>query len=406
MKIFFIILLFPINFFPQSFWEYKGLGGTSIGNIIGEGEKLYASERQGDFIYYSDDYGESWNKLARIQPDTSFFASIRNILMMNNNIFVSTRNGGIYKSTDGGFKWNQKNTGLESNRVWKVSRKGDSLYAAAEDAMYISTNEGESWIKLYQDSLFIFDFVFLQGERIVAISDSGVLRSDNNGATWNKINNGIQNVLALRNIAVSGDGYIYIGTPGQGVYRSSDSGDTWELKGSSVQPWVDAIAVSPLNYIMTGGEWFSYCYLSTDHGETWKQKKSGLPNYFIETIYFDENNYAYIGLVFEGIYKTTSAVTDVKLETYSEINSYKLYQNYPNPFNPTTNITYSLQEDSKVQIKIYDILGREVAELVNEQKPAGFYETTFDGSELTSGVYIYKIQVNDFVTSKKMILLK
>jgi len=85
---------------------------------------------------------------------------------------------------------------------------------------------------------------------------------------------------------------------------------------------------------------------------------------------------------------------------------FTLSQNYPNPFNPSTVIKYSLPEKSNVSIKVYDMLGQEVATLVNEVKNAGTYQVNFDASGLTSGMYIYKIQAGDYVSSKKMMLLK
>ena len=85
---------------------------------------------------------------------------------------------------------------------------------------------------------------------------------------------------------------------------------------------------------------------------------------------------------------------------------YSLEQNYPNPFNPSTTIKYSLKNDGKVTLKIYNSLGEEVATLVNEAKVAGKYEVNFNASLLASGVYIYKIQAVDFISSKKMILLR
>ena len=85
---------------------------------------------------------------------------------------------------------------------------------------------------------------------------------------------------------------------------------------------------------------------------------------------------------------------------------YDLAQNYPNPFNPSTTIRYQIPQDGIVTLKIYDILGAEVATLINEQKVAGKYEVNFNASTLASGVYIYKIQSGDFVSSKKMILIK
>jgi hypothetical protein len=88
------------------------------------------------------------------------------------------------------------------------------------------------------------------------------------------------------------------------------------------------------------------------------------------------------------------------------VGSYTLAQNFPNPFNPTTSIHYQLPEDGLVTLRIYDILGSVVKTLVNEEKLAGKYEINFNASSLASGVYIYRLNVNDFVDVKKMILLK
>ncbi len=86
--------------------------------------------------------------------------------------------------------------------------------------------------------------------------------------------------------------------------------------------------------------------------------------------------------------------------------TYSLSQNYPNPFNPSTTIRYQLPQDGFVTLKIYDILGREVTTLVNEEKTKGRYEVNFNASNFASGVYLYRIKVNDYVAVKKMLLLK
>ncbi len=83
-----------------------------------------------------------------------------------------------------------------------------------------------------------------------------------------------------------------------------------------------------------------------------------------------------------------------------------LHQNYPNPFNPVTTISYGLPHYMKVKINLYDLLGKLVKELINEYKPAGFYEITFDLTNFTSGVYFYKIEAGTFIDTKKMVLIK
>ena len=82
-----------------------------------------------------------------------------------------------------------------------------------------------------------------------------------------------------------------------------------------------------------------------------------------------------------------------------------MIQNYPNPFNPATTIKYSIPELSFVTLKIYDVLGNEIVNLVNEEKSTGNYEIELNGNELPSGIYFYKIQAGSFVETKKMVLL-
>jgi len=90
-----------------------------------------------------------------------------------------------------------------------------------------------------------------------------------------------------------------------------------------------------------------------------------------------------------------------------EVNySFKLDQNYPNPFNPATSISYELQKGGLVSLKIYDVLGKEVADLIHESQDAGVHEVSFDASNLPSGTYLYKIQSGSFVQVRKMLLLK
>jgi len=98
-------------------------------------------------------------------------------------------------------------------------------------------------------------------------------------------------------------------------------------------------------------------------------------------------------------------LTDVEDETQLPT-EFALMQNYPNPFNPTTTIAYHLPNTSKVQLKVYDVLGNEIATIVNEEKSAGSYEVEFNASSLSSGMYLYKLQAGDLIAVKKLILLK
>ena len=113
---------------------------------------------------------------------------------------------------------------------------------------------------------------------------------------------------------------------------------------------------------------------------------------------------------FGRIIHTSNSPSDIgenDLNTSKDLN-YKLYQNYPNPFNPVAKIKYELHEWGVIKIEVYDMLGKEVVTLVNEEKSAGNYEVEFDASKynLSSGIYIYALRVNKKFQVKKMIYLK
>jgi len=109
------------------------------------------------------------------------------------------------------------------------------------------------------------------------------------------------------------------------------------------------------------------------------------------------------GCIIDG--KAYGTIVSVEEEA-TVIQDYSLSQNFPNPFNPSTTITYALPQKGEVVLKIYNSLGQEVKTLVNDFKEKGIHKVNFDASDLPSGVYIYSIQANDFMQSKKMILLK
>ena len=96
----------------------------------------------------------------------------------------------------------------------------------------------------------------------------------------------------------------------------------------------------------------------------------------------------------------------VSVNEVKTFSTFTLFQNYPNPFNPATTIAYSIKNDGLVLLKVFDILGKEVAILVNENKPAGSYVVEFNASKLPSGIYLYKLISGNFTETKKLILMK
>ena len=154
-------------------------------------------------------------------------------------------------------------------------------------------------------------------------------------------------------------------------------------------------------------------FLSTDEGANWKGVNQNLMSTdgIIWSLAAAGNN-IYAGLDVNGVWKSSvSVLTSVKSSSSSLFDNFSLDQNYPNPFNPTTKIKYSIPHVEtgyipSINLKVYDILGREVASLVNETKAPGNYELTFDASKLSSGIYFYRLTAGNFIQTKKMILLK
>ena len=158
-----------------------------------------------------------------------------------------------------------------------------------------------------------------------------------------------------------------------------------------------------------------YYYAISSNGELkWK-----LPLIFIyqqvdNTGAIGKDGTLYLGVhaisLLTGQEKTLIAINDTITVSVNEQNglpkNYYLLQNYPNPFNPTTSIDYSIKQAGFVTLKIYDMLGKEVAVLVNGNKPAGYYTVEFNGSNLPSGVYIYRLTAGKFTAVKKLMLLK
>jgi len=145
----------------------------------------------------------------------------------------------------------------------------------------------------------------------------------------------------------------------------------------------------------------------------WRKSFGGISSeYFQDIVLLENNEFLVVGNTESfGAGKSDvwllkfSTTTDVKPENFP-VDDFTLYQNYPNPFNPRTVFSYQLPVSGDVTVKVFDVLGNEIATLVDEYKPAGNYEVQWDASNNTSGVYFYQLKVENFIETKKMILLR
>ena len=393
---------------------------------------------------YSQDF---WEKINSIKGDIK---SIQ--INSQNHLFVGSLYDGIFRSTDNGQTWSSVNTGLTKNfmGVLTISKKTQSLIAGGFNDISRSTNEGATWDSI---SANIFPMNLTSndsGEIYAGTPVDGVIHSTDDGFTWEHIYNGLTQfsiyafAFSLNNLYTSSyNGAVYKSTNNgelwipipisnvhsdvnallyinqtlfagttNGIYKTNDEGTTWLPASSSTQNYQIMKLISDQYGFIYAVTINNGIIRSKDNGLSWIQINSGLTDFDLSCITISKDGYIYLGTHNGNIFSTINPISDIK-QTQSKIpDAYELYQNYPNPFNPTTVISYRLPVVSNVTLKVYDVLGREVATLVNEPKTPGNYEVTFDGSDLSSGIYFYRLQVNSqgsaesFSQTKKFVLMK
>ncbi len=216
------------------------------------------------------------------------------------------------------------------------------------------------------------------------------------------------------------DGFAWVGT-NQGLAKVNANTGTYQfyspsnsqIPGESITP----LAVTPdgklwfANFGSTSTSTYGLCWFDgTNFGIFPQQQTGGLPHaqiYDLEVKNIQNGYELWISCASRGVavLKVETGVTNQE-EIINTPTDFVLNQNYPNPFNPTTTISFSIPSSEFISLKVYDILGNEVATLVNEEKPAGEYDVTFDASTLTSGVYLYRLRAGNYTEIKKMILMK
>lgn len=200
------------------------------------------------------------------------------------------------------------------------------------------------------------------------------------------------------------NGTIY-STQSRKVIRSTDNGATFQsfVTPSPASSIKSICAVSDREvYIVTVDK---KLYFSKDAGESWETAMNGLPPEATITYLKVMNGKLYVSVYAYGVYYLSD--NPVGVQNGNEVSKgFELKQNYPNPFNPSTKISYSIAKSSFVNITVFDLTGKEVSVLLNENKAAGNYEINFDASHLSAGIYFYKLQAEGLTQTRKMILAK
>jgi photosystem II stability/assembly factor-like uncharacterized protein len=327
-------------------------------------------------------------------------------------------NGTILRTANGGITWSQLpiGSGLSFNAIYFLNENVG--IALGGYSIYKTTDGGITWsqkLYLYGRALDDIDFADQYNGIVVGGLVTQIIKTTDAGETWN-----IQ--YATSNMWLHGVSYfdvnncIAVGWQGSGgtiILKTTNGGTDWfqQMSGISLEELNDVSFVNENNGTIVGPN--GTILNTTDGGYTWIQQSSITTNDLFNVYFTNPQNGFAIGE--DGTLISTYLPGVVSVEPENEIEpspkNYLLSQNYPNPFNPVTKIKYSIPQNVKretgnVNLKIYDVLGREVATLVNEEKPAGEYEVEFDGSSLTSGIYFYQIKAGEFLQTKKMVLLK
>jgi hypothetical protein len=368
-----------------------GDGPFALRAITGSDSLLFQTGSSfGDFaifapVYYarSTDGGLTWHDNATLQggrdPHLTVLPSGRVII-----VHSGKRNSVVHFSTDGGVGWDSTaSAGLPSTTVVEeFCTKGFLSIVSAPDngtrnrSLYRTMDYGQSWELLSTGlSEATYRRVLFVGESIVAITQFGpdssmAIVSTDDGLTWNIVP---EPSIEQVDYDVQTDGKVLFGTNQSSRVVVAGIGQAWRSWGEGLPGSVSQIALSDsfafaLRYI-------SYSMDSTVQ-EVWRRPLAELVSV-----------------------ANPRDCAPIPTEL-------TLAQNFPNPFNPTTNIQFTIVNRQLTIVKVYDILGSEVATLVNEVKRPGTYSVQFDATGLASGVYFYRLQAGQFVQTKRLLLLR
>jgi len=387
-------------------WNAVGYRSTYVWSIDGTGPNLWATAFHYE-VYLSTNNGDSWVKRTNdLHPEYRYIDIVSTdsstyVAYINNNL----TNTGVYKTTNNGLNWNWM-TGFVNRSINCIEAPSDSMLFIG---LYFKNGDfgfhgyGPSLYTMGLPNLGVWEIAVKEGNVFAATYD-GVYKSTNYGVDWT--NTGISG----NKLVVHGNNIYAAATDNsRGIYRSSDNGATWNLLGLTDK---DIMSLAVFDNGIIAGIMNEGYFVSIDNGANWYPKNEGLdsiPTNLGDIVIRDGIIYSAIdGL---SIWKrSVNNITEAEEISEELPRTFLLMQNYPNPFNPSTVISYQLPVAGLVTLKIYDLLGREVATLINEEKAAGSYNVEFNPESRiqhpVSGVYFYRLQAGGYIETKKMLLLK
>ncbi|HEX9252600.1 MAG TPA: T9SS type A sorting domain-containing protein [Ignavibacteriaceae bacterium] len=400
----YIIIFFSSQIFAQ--WnKVEDITSPFVYSVLFDADNIFVG---GDSLYISRDRGLTWQSATLIGQVIEITA----LFKYDNMIFAGTYGSGVFISSNNGSSWQSYNSGLGAFALYakKFVSSGDTIFYATDGGgVYYLLNNTNVWQSYNQNlpssiAWTINDIAVTNNNIIVSAGGSGFyyLRPKGSAEWIEKRMQTPQGIFMTPNAFLSTGNIVFSGHR-FGIYKSLDEGNTFDSVGISAMDIAVVSFVMDENRIYAGytrssGNDF-FVWYSDDLGQSW--------NIFAHEFQFLLNLYIYDNKIWagtnDGLYYTQLQPSNV--EPIDIPHKLKLDQNYPNPFNPTTKISWQSSISGRHTLKIYDVLGNLVETLVDEDRPAGNYNITFDASSLSSGVYFYKLQIGSYIETKKMILL-
>jgi len=387
-------------------WHW--LDNTPSGNVI-----YFINETTGfivgDKIFKSVDSGLTWIEKFNTSGNSIYFFD-------QLNGWVSSNNGTLLKTSDGGESWIQMYCGINSNLNSIRFYNQNFGVCVGDGGVIISTSDGgESWIQKVSGSTVDLNSISIINKSYIWVTgDNGVLISTTDAGDQWSLNHPLTSKDLNTIFFIDENKGWVAGLDGTIFSYKSDSVIPVELANFDYSISTNSVNLNWKTVSETNNAGFQVerRKIEDSQSDLWKNigfiEGYGTTSELHSYNYIDKNlnpgkyRYRLKQIDFNGIFEYS---TEIEAEIISP-QSFALEQNYPNPFNPTTIIQYTIASSQYVQLKVYDILGNEVSTLVNEVKSAGTYEIIFDASDLSSGTYFYRLHTGSFVETKKMILIK
>ncbi len=317
----------------------------------------------------------------------------------------------VLKTSNGGINWVTQHTANSNNlNDLHFFNQTTGITVGNFGVILRTTNSGQNWSSIFGVTWTLNKLYFLDSTKGIAVGEAGrIFRTTNAGLNWVQVNSGAFFDTQFGVDFINANTGVSVGSNGV-MYRTTNSGLNWVQLPQITLNALYSISFADVNTGYACGTNLgndASVLKTTNGGLNWVRQNSGTNNILSSILFINSTTGFAVGEA-GTILKTTNGGTPIGItQTTHEIpKQYLLSQNYPNPFNPVTNIRFSVPKTSVVSLKIFDITGREVAELINQTMGAGTYNYDFNASHLSSGVYFYRMTAGDFTEVRKMVLIK